>query len=159
MDDQLCHMLWKWAKWRHKNKGGKWRRQKYWRTTKTRSWVFAASENLQLARHSHVKIKRHIKVEGTASPYDGTLVYWAKRNYENPLTRTRVGYVLRLQQGRCAACGLYLKDEDLLELDHIIPKRLGGTDARTNLQVLHRHCHDRKTAQDDSGGERSGQPS
>ena len=69
------------------------------------------------------------------------------------------GLVLRLQQGRCAACGLYLKDEDLLELDHIIPKRLGGTDTRTNLQVLHRHCHDRKTAQDDSGGERSGQPS
>jgi 5-methylcytosine-specific restriction endonuclease McrA len=61
-----------------------------------------------------------------------------------------VGKLVRLQQGRCAACGLYLTDADVLELDHFIPRRLGGTDTLNHLQVLHRHCHDRKTAQEGS---------
>jgi RNA-directed DNA polymerase len=39
-----------------------------------------------------------------------------------------------------------------MELDHIIPKRLGGKDETSNLQVLHRHCHDQKTAHDGSNG-------
>ena len=35
-----------------------------------------------------------------------------------------------------------------MEVDHIIPKELRGTDAIYNLQLLHRHCHDIKTARD-----------
>jgi RNA-directed DNA polymerase len=115
------------------------------------------AEGAILYTHTRTKIRRHIKVAGTASPYDGNLVYWAKRNYDHPLTRTREGILLRQQQGRCASCGLYLKDGDLTELDHIIPKRLGGTDDLKNLQVLHRHCHDRKTAKDGSYGTREAQ--
>jgi RNA-directed DNA polymerase len=41
---------------------------------------------------------------------------------------------------------LYLTDVDVLELDHFIPKRLGGKDTVNNLQILHRHCRDRKIA-------------
>ncbi|WP_017292531.1 reverse transcriptase N-terminal domain-containing protein [Geminocystis herdmanii] len=47
-------------------------------------------------------------------------------------------------------CGLNFNSEDLLEIDHIIPKSKGGKDIYNNLQVLHRHCHDDKTAKDDS---------
>jgi RNA-directed DNA polymerase len=35
-----------------------------------------------------------------------------------------------------------------MEVDHIIPQTCGGTDGKDNLQLLHRHCHDRKTASD-----------
>jgi RNA-directed DNA polymerase len=35
-----------------------------------------------------------------------------------------------------------------MEIDHIIPRELGGTEAGYNLQLLHRHCHDMKTARD-----------
>lgn len=31
---------------------------------------------------------------------------------------------------------------------HILPRRLGGNEHLTNKQVLHRHCHDQKTAAD-----------
>lgn len=35
-----------------------------------------------------------------------------------------------------------------MEVDHIIPRTLGGKDEWKNLQLLHRHCHDEKTAID-----------
>jgi RNA-directed DNA polymerase len=150
MDYHLYWMLVRWAEWRHPDKGAGWRWSRYWRRVKTHDEF--RTDGAYLFTHCRVKIRRHTKVEGTASPYGGDLVYWAKRNYEHPLTRTRMGYILRLQKGRCAACGLYLKDGDLIELDHIIPKRLGGTNEWKNLQALHRHCHDRKTALDGSNG-------
>ena len=43
-------------------------------------------------------------------------------------------------------CGLYFREGDPLEVDHIVPKYLGGSDAYFNLQLL--HCHGRKTAAD-----------
>ena len=33
-------------------------------------------------------------------------------------------------------------------MDHIIPRALGGRDGYHNWQLLHRHCHDAKTADD-----------
>jgi RNA-directed DNA polymerase len=38
--------------------------------------------------------------------------------------------------------------EDMLELDHILPKCLGGKNEYKNWQLLHKHCHDHKTAND-----------
>ena len=60
--------------------------------------------------------------------------------------------LLKEQQGKCVFCGMYLKDTDIstMEIDHIIPKSLGGKDAKKNLQLLHGHCHDKKTSSDGS---------
>jgi len=52
-------------------------------------------------------------------------------------------------------CGLHFKEEDLMEIDHIIPRSKGGKDIYKNLQLLHRHCHDVKTANDGSIGTKS----
>jgi 5-methylcytosine-specific restriction endonuclease McrA len=76
--------------------------------------------------------------------------YWAQRLQDHPLIGTRTGYLLKLQHGRCAGCGLYFTPGDLLECDHIIPRHLGGDDRLMNLQLLHRHCHDQKTARLDA---------
>jgi 5-methylcytosine-specific restriction endonuclease McrA len=32
-----------------------------------------------------------------------------------------------------------------MECDPILPRHLGGSDRYTNLQLLHRPCHDQKT--------------
>jgi RNA-directed DNA polymerase len=37
-----------------------------------------------------------------------------------------------------------------MESDHITPKSLGGDNSIKNKQLLHRHCHDNKTALDGS---------
>ena len=41
-----------------------------------------------------------------------------------------------------------------MEVDHVLPKSLGGKDWYTNLQLLHDYCHDAKSAMDGSNGGR-----
>jgi RNA-directed DNA polymerase len=89
-----------------------------------------------------------VKVRGQASPSDGNLVYWAQRLKPHPLLRSAKAKRLALQKGPCPRCGLYFRDEDILEIDHSIPTALGGKDAFSNTWVYHRHCHDEKTAED-----------
>jgi RNA-directed DNA polymerase len=69
---------------------------------------------------------------------------------KNPEVSTRLASLLKKQKGKCNHCGLSLRDGDVLEIDHVIPKSKGGKDNYNNLQVLHRHCHDEKTARDGS---------
>jgi RNA-directed DNA polymerase len=66
----------------------------------------------------------------------------------HPGMPSRVATLLRQQKGKCALCGLHFHEWDVLEVDHILPKVLGGKDIWDNLQLLHRYCHDNKTAQD-----------
>lgn len=56
--------------------------------------------------------------------------------------------LLKAQHGKCAYYGLFFSNEDVLELDHICPRASGGRDEYKNSQLLHKHCHDRKTAND-----------
>lgn len=97
-------------------------------------------------------ISRHIKVNGEASPYDGDMKYWSTRMGKQPGIPTRVAKLLKRQKGKCAHCGLTFREEDVMEIDHIIPKSKGGKDTYKNLQLLHRHCHDVKTTLDGSYG-------
>lgn len=71
---------------------------------------------------------------------------------KQPGIPTRVSKLLKKQKGKCAHCGLTFREEDVMEIDHIIPKSKGGKDTYKNLQLLHRHCHDVKTALDGSHG-------
>ena len=128
---------------------------KYWSKKRGTGWQFQAPDGALLWKHSRTRLTRHVKVRGTASPFDGNLVYWAQRLRNAPLTRNRVSYLLRLQQGKCALCGLYLREDDVLEIDHLVPLALGGQEVVLNLQVLHRHCHDQKTARDGSNARTS----
>jgi RNA-directed DNA polymerase len=146
----LFTKLRRWAKRRHPNKRGDWVSAKYWRL-ETGHWTFATRDGTTLYQHSATRIRRHVKVRGDKSPFDGDWVYWSTRLGAHPEVATRVATLLKRQRGRCARCGLYFTTEgDLPEVDHIVPNHLGGSDAYRNLQLLHRHCHDAKTARDGS---------
>ena len=137
---------------RHPNKSKHWIMGKYWRVDEGKGWRFQPPlEGRALTLHSHTPIRRHVKVQATRSPYDGDWVYWGTRLGRHPTISPRVARHLRKQQGRCSACGLYFTEQDTLEVDHIIPKAQGGNENDNNLQLLHRHCHARKTAQDHKG--------
>ena len=149
------YKLFKWGKKRHRNKGMKWVMKKYFMTIGSRNWVFASRTRdnpfpTYLISHHDTKIYRFVKVKGEASPYDGNLVYWSTRQGKHPEMPTRTAFLLKKQKGKCNWCELYLRDGDVIELDHIIPKSKGGKDEYKNWQLLHRHCHDKKTSIDGS---------
>jgi RNA-directed DNA polymerase len=111
LDTYLWRLLYKWARWRHKNKPRRWVVTRYFgKFNKFRNdhWVFGDRDSgAYLVRFSWTGIERHVPVKGAASPDDPALAsYWAKR-------RTKVsppvdGYTLRLltrQAGRCPLCG------------------------------------------------------
>lgn len=129
--------------------------QKYWHHIGSRNWVFASREGKNpytLLKHNDTTCSStdYIKVKGDKSPYDGDLVYWSTRMGQHPECPTRVATLLKKQKGKCPYCGLHFREDDVMEVDHIIPKSLGGKDEYSNLQLLHGHCHDAKTASDGS---------
>lgn len=154
LDYLMYSKLEAWTKRRHPNKSGKWVAKKYWQTIGGNRWEFATKQEgnnlMRLQQHDETPIIRHVKVKGEASPYDGNLIYWSSRMGTHPEATKRVATLLKKQRGRYNHCGLYFREEDVLEIDHIIPKSKDGKDEYKNLQILHKHCHDTKTAEDGS---------
>jgi RNA-directed DNA polymerase len=149
LDHWLYRQLKAWATHRHPRKNQRWIANKYWLIDRGEGWTFAAvfpDGILRLAVHNHTAIKRHIKVQSNRSPFDADWVYWCTRMGRHPQVNQRVALLLKRQRGQCARCRLFFKDRDLLEIDHKIPRSQGGKDEFHNLQLLHRHCHDVKSA-------------
>jgi len=145
----------RWERRRHPKKSKRWIKQRY--TIKARGSIRfgmhlkdkeGKETSLFLRKYTDTQHQRHIKVKGTASPYDGRLLYWAQRLKNHPLMRREMAQLLASQKGQCPKCGLYFQDEEILKIDHIIPMALGGKDERSNKWVYHQHCHDEKTAED-----------
>ncbi len=155
LDHQVYLKLKRWAERRHPTKSRSWVRSHYWHTRGDRNWVFGPRNGIPLALHASVPVRPYVKVRGAATPSDGDWAYWASRLGQHPELPTRVATLLKRQNGRRARCGLFLTGEDLPEVDHITPKHLGGIDAYFNWPLLHRHCHDQKTAADGSYRQRS----
>ena len=130
-----------WAKFRHPKNSNYWIANKYWLIDKGLGWNFGANHTLILARHSNIKIERHIKVKGTASPYDGNWTYWSQRKGAYPGISQTVGMTLRKQKGKCAECGLYFLPDDRVEIHHIDGNYRNRR--KENLTAVHGHCHDR----------------
>jgi RNA-directed DNA polymerase len=93
-------------------------------------------------------ITKYVKVIGKASPYDGNDPNWAARLGESLVINPSQVKILKRQKGKCARCKMYLRPEDMIETDHIDPTRTAKRNRYDNLQLLHKHCHDNKTAED-----------
>lgn len=120
---------------------------KYWRYRENRL-TFLTEGGVALILHTDTSIKRHVKVRGNKSYFDGDVTYWSTRKGAHPELPKPVARLLKQYQGKCPECGLMFVTDDLIEIDHKIPKRDGGSEKFDNLQPLHRHCHDVKTAHD-----------
>ena len=129
-------------------------RKKYWKKIGNRNSVFAARQEdanlLRLLTHTEFgsSSTRYVKVKGRDSPFNGKLVYWSTRMGRSPDMPTQKANLLKRQKGVCPWCCLRFREGDNLEVDHILSRALGGRDDYKNLQLLHGHCHDDKTALD-----------
>lgn len=77
VDNSIFWMLYKWLKRRHPNKNAAWRYKEYFRTEAGNRWIFHAKVHkeskitfLDLFRASQVPIRRHLKIQAQATPYD-----------------------------------------------------------------------------------------
>ncbi|QNE42047.1 group II intron reverse transcriptase/maturase (plasmid) [Hymenobacter sp. NBH84] len=154
LDYTLHHKLRRWATRRHSGRHTRRIVHKYWRLEQG-SWKFNTPEGVRLHTHSLTRIKRHVKVAGSRSPFDGRWTYWGARLRDYHGLSRRTSALLKRQAGRCGWCKLYFTDTDVLEQDHRVPRIRGGKEELANLQLLHRHCHDQKTRQDGSMAARS----
>jgi len=139
VDHVLFQRLWVWAKFRHPNKGAKWVANRYWGLDQRKCWDFQAAGQIHLRNHSHTPIRRHVKVKGQRTPFDGDWVYWSVRRGKSRDVSSRVARLLQKQQGRCFECGLYFHDRDQLAVGYIDPQAR-WREATRNLILLHHHC-------------------
>ena len=148
MDTGLYAHLRRWAHRRHPGTSAWWSSEKSWHP-RDGQWTCKTTDGIKLWRQSDTPIRRHTKVTGTRSPYAGDWGYWATRLGRHPELPRTWATLLKRQGGRCSWCGLYFNQgEDMGEGDHIIPTARGGDGTTTNLQLLHGHGHDVKTAKD-----------
>ena len=84
VDAAIQRALWRWAKRRHPNKGQRWLKARYFPAQTTRQWVFTGVDEdgreVHLVNAAATPIQRHVKVRGTANPYDPAhAAYFARR--------------------------------------------------------------------------------
>jgi 5-methylcytosine-specific restriction endonuclease McrA len=90
--------------------------------------------------------------EANRERYRELLRNWKKANPEkvrarkkNRSKRIRI-FLKQIQRGRCAICGQRLGKQT--HIDHIVPLALGGSNARSNLQLTHPSCNLAKNKRD-----------
>jgi RNA-directed DNA polymerase len=153
LDGLLTRVLLRWAYRRHPRRPRRWVVRKYWDIVPGQNWTFRCRQkHLPLCRHERTSIVRHVKVQGTRSPFEGDWVYWSARLGRHPGVVPGVARLLKKQRGKCVWCGLFFRHDDVWNVDHTVPQSRGGTDATDNLQLLHRHCHLRKHGKSSDSG-------
>lgn len=103
-----------------------------------------------LPRISWVESRKHVKIVGDKSPFDGDHIYWGQRLAKYSGLSTSSKQLLKDQKGRCSICNDVFTINDRLEIDHKIPKSQGGKDLYENLQLVHKTCHITKTREDNT---------
>lgn len=155
-DSEIRCALWRWCSRRHPNKGKRWIKQRYFHRVRSRNWEFRADtgkllpsgkpEGIALCKTSDVAIRRHIKIKAEANPFDPEWEsYFQKRSGWKMLdTYNGKRQLIRRwldQQGLCPICEQRITKETGWHTHHIIRRVEGGSDAITNLILVHPTCH------------------
>lgn len=141
-DERMFWRLFRYACNRHKSKGKKWIIHKYFHTFDGRKWIFATPDrSIRLKLYSKgVGRNRYIKVTKGKSPYDGNTRYWNNR-WKTGVSPTKRN-LYNLQKGNCKWCKGPIYFGQVIKIDHIVPKKDGGSSTLKNLRLVHGYCHD-----------------
>jgi RNA-directed DNA polymerase len=153
---EIWYCLWKWAKRRHPNKGGRWVRKRYFQIQGARGWLFAVDtgEKLSNGRPKLIElrdicdtaIRRHRKIKAEANPFDPQWeAYFEERHgFKMVDSLQERKKLLRLwldQGGRCPICRQLISKFSGWHVHHIVRRVDGGKDGRGNLVMVHPNCH------------------
>jgi RNA-directed DNA polymerase len=154
---KVDHLIWdllrSWSNRRHSNKSAGWIRNRYWGRIEDRQEFrcYAVGREgkirtlcLRLCRDT--VIERHVKIQGEATPFDLRFeTYFEDRlsvRMEKDLRgRRRLLYLWKQQNGLCPVCGEKITKLTKWHLHHMVRRVDGGSDASSNLAMLHPNCH------------------
>ena len=140
LSSMVYEKLMGWARHRHPNLNRHQMVSRYWLVNKGKGWQFQAKGGKRIRLHQETRFRRHTKVQGARSPYDGDWTYWGARLRTYPGLSPLKSFLLRLQESRCRLCGLNFMPNDPLEMHHLDGDH--DNHCRDNLALLHLHCHD-----------------
>jgi hypothetical protein len=97
-----------------------------------------SQKQLCLKKASDVRIQRHVKILGTANPFDSRHEeYFEKRTAlkmaDRLSGRRKLLAIWQRQKGRCPICCERITTDTGWDLHHILQKVDGGSDASSNL--------------------------
>jgi RNA-directed DNA polymerase len=154
VDRVIFRWRWRWAWRRHDRKSPAWVKAKYFPRVGGRDWEFTRAlpskegppHMVHLTTAAHVRIRRHVKVQGAANPYDpGWETYFEERlTFQMRDTLTGQGttrYLWLEQEGHCLVCGQSLTPETGWQHHHLLWRSHGGSTTVDNLVLLHPNCH------------------
>ena len=154
VDNAIFQALWHWAKRRHPKKPLRWIKATYFHKVGGGNWVFRGKRlgkdgrpiTVRLFYASQVTIQRHIKIKGTANPYDPAWeIYFEHRlgvkMAENLRERRKLLYLWKEQSGICPVCDQPITILTGWHNHHLVWRVHGGTDQAENRVLLHPTCH------------------
>jgi RNA-directed DNA polymerase len=154
IDYCIWRALWSWAKRRHPMKSSGWIRRRYFDVVGPRSYVFRCLRTskegskswFELRSASDVAIVRHTKIQGEAQPYDPLYEEYFEKRLAVKMASSLKGQkkLLNLwkdQAGLCPVCGEALTEIKQWHAHHLVWRVNGGSDASSNLYLLHPNCH------------------
>jgi RNA-directed DNA polymerase len=149
VDDAIYQLLRRWVKRRHPKKSKTWMEKKYFTTIGGDNWVFYGEvdgKTHYLMSTTSIPIKRHVKVQGKANPYDPAWESYYEKRLDVHMEGTLKGkqWLLHLwkeQNGLCPVCNHKITKITGWHSHHILWKSRGGPDTAENRVLLHPNCH------------------
>ncbi len=154
VDDVIFKKLWRWARRRHRGKSAAWVKAKYFTGRSDDPWRFrgtirakdGGSHPVFLVRARDTPIRRHVKVQGTANPYDPAWELYFEERLAHQMASCLTGrgparYLWLEQDGRCLVCRQPLTLTEGWHIHHLRWRSHGGDDHVDNLVLLHPNCH------------------
>lgn len=143
LQNDLYQVYLGWGRKKFAQRGDGYIVKKIFHKSKYSKWNFGWKEN----KETHLAVtlyefpyKKHIKVQGSRSPYDGDWNYWMGRRGNHPLCPKDIKSGLQRQEGKCYHCRSQFQVEDQIHIHHIDGNRKNNK--TTNKVLLHLHCHD-----------------
>jgi len=149
VDDAIYRVLRQWIKRKHPRKTKEWIAKKYFKTTGGNNWVFTGrldERQYYLTEAARVPIKRHIRIQGEANPYDPAWESYFEKRLDVKMVDTSKGkqwliHLWKEQSGLCPICHQKITKITGWHSHHILWRSKGGPDTRNNRVLLHPTCH------------------
>ena len=154
VDCAIFHALWRWAKRRHPHKARRWIKDKYFHAIDGQFWTFCGTvespdgkpQTKQLFYSARMPIQRHVKIKGSANPYDPGWESYFEQRLDVKMAAQLHGrrQLIRLwkeQDGICPVCQQKITELTGWHSHHIIRRTDGGSSGTANRVLLHPNCH------------------